>query len=61
MLATAFVSLGSLSGVFALPLHGKPFFGYVLMYLICLAVATLAGDAILHLIPHVRGVNRIII
>ena len=53
MLATFIVSLGSLSGVIAAPLNRNPYFSYMLMYLISLAVSTLIGDAILHLLPHV--------
>lgn len=47
------VSLGSLSGIIAAPISKKKWFPYLIMCLISLAVATLIGDAILHLFPHV--------
>jgi len=47
------VSLSSLSGIIAAPISKKTWFPYLIMCLISLAVATLIGDAILHLFPHV--------
>ncbi|XP_057292382.1 metal cation symporter ZIP14-like [Hydractinia symbiolongicarpus] len=58
MFSTFIISLGSLSGVFAAPFSKKPYFSYVLMVLICLAVSTLIGDAILHLLPHSLDLHK---
>ena len=55
-IAVFFASLGSLSGIAASPISKKSWFPYMILCLIALAVATLIGDAILHLLPHVSVV-----
>eukprot|EP00111_Clytia_hemisphaerica_P021828 TCONS_00064169-protein len=52
------VSIGSLSGIIAAPISKKSWFPYLIMCLISLAVATLIGDAILHLFPHAMELHQ---
>ena len=47
------ISLTSLVGVATLPLFGKKVYKKILAFLVALAVGTLSGDALLHLLPHV--------
>lgn len=56
--SVAIVSFGSLSGIIAAPVSKKKWFPYLIMALISLAVATLIGDAILHLFPHAVGLHK---
>ncbi|XP_033118397.1 zinc transporter ZIP12-like [Anneissia japonica] len=51
------ISLASLGGVVILPCIGKESYYYIIQLLIALAVATLAGDAILHLLPQAFGLH----
>ena len=52
-LAVTMISLTSLVGVATIPFIGKSMYKKVLTTLVALAVGTLAGDALLHLMPHV--------
>lgn len=46
------ISLCGLLGVAVIPIMEKHFYHNVLQFLVALAVGTLAGDALLHLLPH---------
>lgn len=46
------VSLCGLLGVAVIPVMEKHYYHHVLQFLVALAVGTLAGDALLHLLPH---------
>lgn len=48
------ISLTSLAGVATIPFFGKSMYKKVLATLVALAIGTLAGDSLLHLLPHVR-------
>lgn len=47
------VSLCGLLGVAVIPCMDKRFYSQMLQFLVSLAVGTLTGDALLHLLPHV--------
>ncbi|VDQ17037.1 unnamed protein product, partial [Trichobilharzia regenti] len=47
------ISAVGLLGVGVVPLVQKVFYNQVIQYLVALAVGTLTGDAMLHLLPHV--------
>lgn len=47
------INLSSLVGAFVIPFSNKPFYRKLLMFLIALAVGTLAGSGFIHLIPEV--------
>lgn len=47
------VSLCGLLGVAVIPCMEKHFYNQLLQFLVALAVGTLTGDALLHLLPHV--------
>jgi ZIP Zinc transporter len=51
-LSIIIVSLCGLLGVAVIPIMEKHFYHHVLQFLVALAVGTLAGDALLHLLPH---------
>ncbi|XP_067022789.1 metal cation symporter ZIP14-like [Acropora muricata] len=51
------ISLTSLVGVATLPLFGKKVYKKILAFLVALAVGTLSGDALLHLLPHAFGLH----
>lgn len=51
-LAIVLVSLCGLFGVAVIPIMEKHYYHQVLQFLVALAVGTLAGDALLHLLPH---------
>lgn len=53
VVAVFIISIGSLSGILLAPFSEEKSFTVVLTFLISVAVATLLGDAILHLFPHV--------
>ena len=54
--AVTIISITSLVGVATIPFVGKKMYKKILAMLVALAVGTLAGDSLLHLIPHVRTV-----
>lgn len=45
-------SLCGLIGVAVIPCMEKRFYNYILQFFVALAIGTLAGDALLHLLPH---------
>lgn len=47
------ISLLSLLGVVLVPILNQSCFKFLLTFLVALAVGTLSGDALLHLLPHV--------
>ncbi|XP_018645397.1 solute carrier family, putative [Schistosoma mansoni] len=55
------ISAVGLLGVGVVPLVQKVFFNQVIQYLVALAVGTLTGDAMLHLLPHEENSERIAI
>ena len=56
--AVTIISITSLVGVATIPFVGKRMYKKILATLVALAVGTLAGDSLLHLLPHVRKVLR---
>ncbi|KAI5107506.1 zinc transporter ZIP10 isoform X3 [Silurus meridionalis] len=49
------ISLLSLLGVVLVPILNQSCFKFLLTFLVALAVGTLSGDALLHLLPHSHG------
>lgn len=49
------ISLLSLLGVVLVPILKQSCFKFLLTFLVALAVGTLSGDALLHLLPHVSS------
>lgn len=47
------ISLCGLLGVAVIPFMDKNYYQDIIQFLVALAVGTLAGDALLHLLPHV--------
>ncbi|TGZ68080.1 hypothetical protein CRM22_004455 [Opisthorchis felineus] len=52
LIAIVVISAVGLLGVAVVPLVQKMFFNQVIQYLVAVAVGTLTGDAMLHLLPH---------
>ncbi|CAH8548974.1 unnamed protein product [Schistosoma rodhaini] len=52
------ISAVGLLGVGVVPLVQKVFFNQVIQYLVALAVGTLTGDAMLHLLPHAISIGQ---
>lgn len=46
-------SLCGLLGVAVIPCMDRHYYQHVLQFFVALAIGTLAGDALLHLLPHV--------
>ena len=51
------ISITSLAGVATIPFMGKSIYKKILALLVALAVGSLTGDSLLHLLPHVRTVT----
>lgn len=54
MISVSIMTAVGLLGVVIVPVIDKALFSKLLSFLGALAVGTLAGDALLHLLPHVR-------
>ncbi|NWI20283.1 S39AA protein, partial [Crypturellus soui] len=52
------ISLLSLLGVILIPIINQWCFKFLLTFLVALAVGTMSGDALLHLLPHVSHVHE---
>lgn len=50
--AILLISLCGVLGVLVIPVMQKVFYQHLLQFLIAMAVGTLTGDALLHLLPH---------
>ncbi|XP_068715373.1 metal cation symporter ZIP14-like [Montipora foliosa] len=55
--AVTIISLTSLVGVATIPFLGKKLYKKILAFLVALAIGTLAGDGLLHLLPHAFGLH----
>ncbi len=57
LLSVTIVSLVGLVAVAIIPVMQKMLFNYLIQFLVALAIGSLTGDALLHLIPHVGILN----
>ncbi|XP_041119591.1 zinc transporter ZIP10-like [Polyodon spathula] len=55
LISITIISLLSLLGVIMVPISNQSCFKFLLTFLVALAVGTLSGDALLHLLPHSQG------
>lgn len=53
ILAVTVVSLVGLVSVAIVPIMQRVFYNYLIQFLVALAIGSLTGDALLHLLPHV--------
>ncbi|XP_053564074.1 zinc transporter ZIP5 isoform X2 [Bombina bombina] len=58
-LAITLVSAPSLLAIALVPLLQRPLFRFLLRFLVALAVGTLCGDALLHLLPHAQEAHTV--
>jgi len=47
-----------LVGVAIIPFMNSRYYKYIIQYLVSLAVGTMTGDALLHLLPHVSRADK---
>ncbi|XP_062843950.1 zinc transporter ZIP6 [Trichomycterus rosablanca] len=57
-LSITIISLLAVVGLVLIPVINKNCFNFLLSFLVALAVGTLSGDALLHLIPHAQGGHK---
>ncbi|XP_007888365.1 zinc transporter ZIP10 isoform X2 [Callorhinchus milii] len=55
LISVTIISLLSVLGVVLVPIINQVCFKFLLTFLVALAVGTLSGDALLHLMPHAQG------
>ncbi|XP_043279328.1 zinc transporter foi isoform X2 [Venturia canescens] len=51
-ISIVFISISGLLGMFVVPFMGKKYYHQVLQFFVALAIGTLCGDALIHLLPH---------
>ena len=50
--STLLISLCGIFGILVIPIMQRVFYQHLIQFLIAMVVGTLAGDALLHLLPH---------